>query len=88
MIIRCYALSFLLLHLNVFSTYYFQALMKPAAALIVSVSRGAVISGLFIFLLPVIAGAGAIWFAMPVTELLVAVYVVAIMGRYTKQLPN
>lgn len=31
-IIRCYAISFLLLPLNIFSTYYFQALMKPKAA--------------------------------------------------------
>lgn len=30
-IIRCYGLSFLLLPLNIFSTYYFQALMKPRA---------------------------------------------------------
>lgn len=85
-IIRCYALSFLLLPLNIFSTYYFQALMKPAAAFIVSVSRGVVISGLFIFLLPMIAGADAIWLSMPITELLVSVYVVAIMIRSTKHL--
>ncbi len=31
-IIRCYAISFLLLPLNIFSTYYFQALMKPKVA--------------------------------------------------------
>ena len=31
-IIRCYGLSFILLPLNIFSTYYFQALMKPKAA--------------------------------------------------------
>lgn len=29
MIIRCCSLSFLLLPLNIFSTYYFQAVMKP-----------------------------------------------------------
>ena len=39
-IIRCYGLSFILLPLNIFSTYYFQALMKPKAAFIVSVARG------------------------------------------------
>ena len=31
-IIRTYALSFLLLPFNIFSTYYFQAIMKPRAA--------------------------------------------------------
>lgn len=51
---------FILLPLNIFSTYYFQALMKPATSFIVSVSRGALISGIFIYLLPAIAGADAI----------------------------
>ena len=87
-IIRSYGLSFLLLPLNIFSTYYFQAIMKPNEACIVSISRGLVISGILILLLPVIAGADSIWFAMPLTELLVAVYVVCMMVRYTKQLSD
>lgn len=85
-IIRRYGLSFLLLPLNVFSTYYFQAVLKPKAAFIVSVSRGLVVSGIFIFLLPALAGADAIWYSMPFTELMVAVYVVWMIMRYTKQL--
>lgn len=28
-IIRCYGLSFLLLPFHIFSTYYFQAILKP-----------------------------------------------------------
>lgn len=86
-IIRSYGLSFLLLPLNIFSTYYFQAIMKPATAFAVSVSRGAVISGILILLLPAIAPAGSIWFAMPVTELLVACFVILMMIRYTNALP-
>ena len=73
-IIRHYSLSFLLLPLNIFSTYYFQALMKPRAAFVVSVFRGCVVSGILILLLPAVAGPDAIWFAMPITELFVAVY--------------
>ena len=45
-IIRCYGISFLLLPLNIFSTYYFQALMKPAASFLVSFARGTLISGI------------------------------------------
>lgn len=86
-IIRSYGLSFLLLPFNIFSTYYFQALMKPKTSFLVSVGRGAVISGILICLLPAAAGADAIWFAMPLTELIVAVYVVIKMRQYTKQLP-
>ena len=80
-IMRCYGISFLLLPLNVFSTYYFQALMKPA-----SVARGLVISGILIYLLPAVFSGNAIWFAMPVTELAVAVYVTRQMIKNTKQL--
>ena len=87
-IIRCYALSFLLLPLNIFSTYYFQAILKPKAAFIVSVSRGLVISGILILLLPVIAGANMLWFAMSITELLVMFYAVSRIRTYTKRLPG
>ncbi|MDE6625224.1 MAG: polysaccharide biosynthesis C-terminal domain-containing protein [Lachnospiraceae bacterium] len=85
-IIRFYSISFLLLPLNIFSTYYFQVLMKPKAAFYVSVFRGCIISGILIMLLPIMAGADSIWFAMPVTELLVAIYVVFMMNKYTREL--
>ena len=85
-IMRCYGISFLLLPLNVFSTYYFQALMKPKTAFIASVARGLVISGVLIYLLPAVFSGNAILFAMPVTELAVAVYVTRQMIKNTKQL--
>lgn len=84
-IIRRYGISFLLLPFSIFSTYYFQAMMKPSTAFVVSVSRGAVISGILIYLLPVIAGASRIWFAMPITELVVAVFMAVMMRRCQKQ---
>lgn len=87
-IIRSYGLSFLLLPLNIFSTYYFQALMKPTASFVVSVVRGAVISGILILVLPAVTTPSSIWFAMPITELIVAVYVAARMVRYTRRLPG
>ena len=84
-IMRSYGLSFLLLPLNVFSTYYFQSLMKPGASFLVSVARGMVVSGILIYALPALAGAGFIWFAMPITELLVALAVIILMIRYTSR---
>ncbi len=83
-ILRAYGISFLLLPLNIFSTYYFQSLMRPRASFFVSVFRGVLISGLLIWLLPLFLGAGALWFAMPVTELLIAAVVVYLMMKYTK----
>ncbi len=82
-IVRTYAVSFLLLPLNIFSTYYFQAILKPGAAFFVSVARGLVISGALILLLPAVLGPASIWWAMPVTERLAA----AAMRRATRALP-
>ena len=85
-ILRAYGCSFLLLPLNIFSTYYFQSLMKPAAAFAVSVARGMVVSGALIYLLPALFAPSAIWFAMPITELLVAIVVTILIAHYTKNL--
>ena len=84
-IIRSYGISFLLLPFNIFSTYYFQAMMRPTTAFVVSVGRGTVLSGVLIYLLPVIAGADSLWFAMPITELIVAVFVAVQMRRCQRQ---
>ncbi len=81
-IVRTYALSFLLLPFNIFSTYFFQAIAQAKVAFVVSVSRGLVISGILILTLPVIAGASSIWFAMPITELFVAIYAGVKIKKY------
>ena len=60
-IFRLYCLSFLLLPLNVFSTYYFQSILKPKTAFTVSVCRGLVISGSMILILPVIGNDIGLW---------------------------
>lgn len=87
-IIRTYAISFLLLPFNIFSTYYFQAIMRPKTAFIISVMRGLVISGILILILPITLGANLIWLAMPITEFLVMVYAVLAIRKYTKLLPK
>lgn len=84
-IIRRYGISFILLPFNIFSTYYFQAIMKPSTAFVVSVGRGAIISGALIYLLPVFVGADSIWFAMPITELIVAGFVGVMMINYQRK---
>lgn len=85
-IIRSYGISFLLLPLNIFSTYYFQSLMKSGASFLISVSRGLILSGFLIYVLPVIAGADAIWFTMLITEVLVTVMVVFMIRKYTAEM--
>lgn len=85
-IMRKYFISFLLLTYNIYSTYYFQAIMRPKASLAVSVLRGMVVSGLLIYTLPALFGAEALWFAMPITEMVTAVIVAVLMRRYNKRL--
>ena len=85
-IIRTYALSFMLLPYNIYSTYYFQAIMKSGTSMIVSVMRGLVISGALIMLLPLFLTSSAIWLSMPITELVTAVYVTVKMRKYTSLL--
>ena len=86
--IRRYAISFLLLPFNIFSTYYFQAILKPKTAFLISVVRGLVISGILILLLPAAFGADTLWFAMPITELLAFFYAAFSMKKGTKELPT
>ena len=61
--------------------------MKPQIAFAISVSRGLVISGILIFLLPVIAGQTLSGSLCPITEVLVCIFVILMMIRYTKRLP-
>lgn len=82
-IMRSYGISFLLLPLNVFSTYYFQSLMKPGTSFFVSVARGLAVSGALILLLPAVLQGNAMWFAMPITEMTVAVFAVFFIRKYT-----
>ncbi len=85
-ILRSYGLSFLLLPFNVFSTYYFQAVMRPGASFAISVVRGVGLSGLLICLLQLLFGPEMIWFAMPITELAIAAAVTALMRKSQKAL--
>ena len=75
-ILRIYFISFILLVFNVFSTYYFQSVNKPNVSTIISLMRGMIISGICIYVLPLIFNANAIWFAMPFTELIVFIFVI------------
>ena len=80
-IIRRYSVSFLLLPVNIFSTYYFQSVLRPKASFIVSIARGLVVSGALILALPAIFAPDALWWAMPLTELVTSSYVAFAMRR-------
>jgi Na+-driven multidrug efflux pump len=85
-IIRIFGLSYILLPFNVFTTYYFQSIMKPSLSIISSVARGIVVSGAMIFILPLLFGANSLWYAMLLTEALVAIFGACFIMRTTRQL--
>lgn len=53
----------------------------------IAVLRGLVISGILILVLPVACGANSLWLAMPITEVLVMIYVIYSMRKCTHLLP-
>lgn len=63
---------------------YIYIFMKPTKAILEIAP--AIIRCYSISFLSVVAGADSIWFAMPITELLVSVYAVFMMNKYTKEL--
>ncbi len=73
-IIRTYSLSFIFLPFNIFSTYYFGAISKPKKAFVVSVFRGLILSGMLVYLLPLLFGKDFLFYTMPITELIVVIY--------------
>ena len=54
---------------------------RAKTSMFVSVARGILISGALILIIPVTLGADMIWWAMPVTELVVAVFAGAMMAK-------
>ncbi len=67
---REYSFAFLLMGINIAGSYFLQAILKTKEALFISLLRGFVFSGLLMFALPAAFGFSAIWWAMPLSELL------------------
>ena len=55
--------------------------MRAKTSMFVSVARGILISGALILIIPATLGADMIWWAMPGTELVVAVFAGAMMSK-------
>lgn len=82
-IMRIYASSFLLMGINVVAGYYLQSVLKTKASVTVSLLRGFVLCTIFVYALPAIFGFGAIWWTMPLSELLVAILAIFTIRKYS-----
>lgn len=68
-IVRTYAVSFLLMGVNVVVSYYLQSILQNRASMVISISRGFLFCAVFLYALPALFGLNAIWWTMPLTEL-------------------
>lgn len=77
-ILRVYSLSFVPLAINTFATYYLQSVTQSKMATVISLSRGLVLNGIFLYLFPIFMGGNGIWwavfFAEAVTTVISVVY--------------
>lgn len=85
-ILRKYGMGYLFAPFTLFATYYFQSILKARVSLGISLSRGLIIGGLLLYILPVLFGADSLWFAMPVAEISVAAVTAVLMRRFTQRL--
>lgn len=85
-ILRKYGIGYLFAPFTLFSTYYFQSILKAKAALGISLSRGLIVGGVMLYLLPPLFGAESLWLAMPVAEISVALVTALLTRRFTREL--
>lgn len=66
--IRIYFASMFFAMVNIYGSIFFQAVVRPKYAMIVSLLRGLVLSALFVMVMPAILGKGSIWWIMLMVE--------------------
>ena len=85
-ILRKYGIGYLFAPFTLFATYYFQSILKARISLGISLSRGLIIGGVMLYVLPVLFGPDSLWFAMPVAEISVALVTAILMRKFTRKL--
>ena len=82
-IIRPFFLLFLFLGVTVLVTYHLQSIMHGRMSMMIAVLRSVVISGLLIYILPLVMGILGVWVAMPISELIVAIIALIYIQKRT-----
>lgn len=73
--IRLYFVSMIFLGINMVYISYFQSVISPGKSLLICMTRGFILSVLFVEILPLFMGELGIWLAMPLTEIITSVMV-------------
>lgn len=83
-ILRRYFICLLFVPFNVYATYYLQAVQRVKESVCVSLLRGFLLSGVFLYLFPLLMGGGAIWYVMLATELATALTAAYLLKNNSK----
>lgn len=77
--IRIYSAAFFFMGINLFASYYFQSILQPIKALIVSILRSILLSCSFVYIFPIFFSTIGIWYVMPVTEFITLIAVIYLL---------
>lgn len=80
-IIRSYFWLFIPLGITVLSTYYLQSTMNDKLSMVIAILRSVVISGILLYVLPLVLDITGVWVAMPISELVVAIVALCLIFR-------
>ena len=84
-IIRVYAISFLPMAINMFSTAYLQSVTKAASSTVISLLRGLILTSILLYVMPLFFGSSGIWWAFTIAESLTAAVAVICMIPWIKK---
>ena len=86
-ILRVYGIGFLLMGGSIVASYYFQSILQSGRSLLISLLRGFFFSAALLVLLPILFGFDAIWWGIPVAELLTLLVSVLLRKKAASEPP-
>ncbi|MEG1431965.1 MULTISPECIES: MATE family efflux transporter [Eubacterium] len=78
-IFRQFSLAFIFAFYNIYVIYYYQCVLRPGKALLISLLQGIILPGLCVTLLPRLFGMYALSYSIPISEFLVALIITAFL---------
>ncbi|MGL6292327.1 hypothetical protein [Eubacterium aggregans] len=69
-IFRQFSLAFIFTFYNIYVIYYYQCILRPGKALLLSLLQGIILPGLCVTLIPTLFGMYAFSYSIPISEFL------------------
>lgn len=85
--IQLYSAAFLTMAGNIFLNTYFQSVLRPKTALLISFLRGLILNLAFLYILPLYFSISGIWLTMPVAEFITLLTAFVLLKREKFQKP-